>query len=414
VLSGLARERKSGRERVMEITDLGRNELESHREEKSRAASARLPPEPRLSSALESDRVHHRDRPRFHLRHAALLALWKLRRRHARLSADDWRYDQMLLALATESGDDATNFAADQEVLGSLRSRWSTRDRRRLLVEALVKFQDVRLRRQTGAELVALGDKIEESADAVLWSSAAIELAHHYSFAAASQVDRLTARRLLSQAKQLLLKARTDPELQVAADYRLAKAAKVASVGWTGVSGAPKLVAPELEVEADAELALLAGSLNELNAKVSRADSFNRVLEKLDRALSRHVGRWVMQAFPSTEWIFRRAGGTGIAAEIRDWAVEMRDRGTLNDLLVSQVNESPEFRSELTQFIANAEPYRRDFETVVEPHVLQAKALLGQPAKAAPVEYDAMLMNNLWNPEMVAAHAIAQPGESKS
>lgn len=408
VRAGLVRERKEGRERIVEITALGHEELarapQEERASKSGATSAELT----LPKAVSSDREHHNDRPRFHLRHAALLALWKLR--STRFQDRDWAYDQVLLSLATESGDEEENLKVDQEVLRSVRSYWVKGDSRRPLVETLVRFQDPRQRRLTGPALVAVGDSIDTDAEAVLWTSAAIELAHHYSFAPGSQTDRLTARRLLSRSKELLLKARKDSVLQNAADYRLAKAAKVASVGWIGVSG-PRPALQKLSAPEDPELDLLATSLNSLNHKVRRADSFNGVLETLDRALTQHIGRWVMRAQPSTEWVFRRAGGTGIAREISDWAMEMRDRGTLSDLLVSQVSNSQTLQHELSEFIKKSTPYVKDFESVVQPHLDQSNALLGRTVQAPAVKYDSMLLNNLWNPEMVAAHVICSPGE---
>jgi len=405
VRAGLAREKKDGRERIMEITDLGREELARHPQEGRSSKSRTLSYDLTLPNALDSQLVHPDDRPRFHLRHASLLALWKLRNK--KFNAKDWAYDQMLLALATESGDDEENMKVDQEVLRSVRSHWDKGDLRRPLVEALVRFQDPKQRRLTGPTLVEVGDRIDTDAEAVLWTSAAIELAHHYSFAPGSQTDRLTARRLLSRSKELLLKARLDPVLEVAADYRLAKAAKVASVGWIGVSGWRQTV-EELSAPNDVELRVLARTLNELNLKVKRADSFNGVLEGLDRALTQHVGRWIMRAQPSTEWIFRRAGGIGIAKEINDWGVEMHERGTLNDLLISQTRANTNLQHELKEFIRKGEPYLQDFDSVVRPHLDQSNALLGNPVQASSVSYDSMLLNNLWNPEMVAAHAICR------
>jgi hypothetical protein len=407
VRAGLAREKKDGRERIMEITDLGREELARHPQEERSSKGRTLSPDLTLPNAVHSHRVYHNDRPRFHLRHASLLALWKLRNR--RFNAKDWAYDQMLIALATESSKDEDTLKVDQEVLRSVRSHWEKGDSRRPLIEVLVRFQDPSQRRLTGPSLLEVGDQIDSDAEAVLWTSAAIELAHHYSFASGSQTDRLTARRLLSRSKELLLKARLDPVLEVAADYRLAKAAKVASVGWIGVAGRRQTV-EELSAPDDPELDLLATTLNDLNRKVRRADSFNGVLEGLDRALTQHVGRWIMRAQPSTEWIFRRAGGTGIAKEINDWGVEMHERGTLNDLLISQTRSNTNLQEKLKEFISKGYPYLEDFESVVKPHLDQSNALLGNSVQASTVNYDSMLLNNLWNPEMVAAHAICRVG----
>ena len=405
VRAGLAREKKDGRERIMEITDLGREELLRHPQEERSSRSRTLSHELTLANAVSSHRVYHNDRPRFHLRHGSLLALWKLRNK--KFDAKDWAYDQMLLALATESGDDEENLKFDLEVLRSVRSHWDKEDLRRPLIEALVRFQDPKQRRLTGPTLVEVGDQINSDAEAVLWTSAAIELAHHYSFASASQMDRLTARRLLTRSKELLLKARVDPVLEVAADYRLAKAAKVASVGWIGVAGQRQTV-DKLSAPDDPELDLLATTLNDLNLKVRRADAFNGVLEGLDRALTQHVSRWIMRAQPSTEWIFRRTGGTGIAKEINDWGLEMHQRGTLNDLLISQTRSNTHLQEKLKEFISKGQPYLEDFESVVKPHLDQSNALLGNPVQASIVSYDSMLLNNLWNPEMVATHAICR------
>jgi hypothetical protein len=64
-----------------------------------------------------------------------------------------------------------------------------------------------------------------------------------------------------------------------------------------------------------------------------------------------YLGRWIMLAVPSSEWVFRRAGGIGLALEIAEWAKEMHDRGTLAELLVSRVESEPGLQHELREFV---------------------------------------------------------------
>src|SRR5262249_52751702 len=121
----------------------------------------------------------------------------------------------------------------DQKIFASLEPTWPNVDWRKRLMGCVVDFQDPQRRRKTGPEFVTLGGKVAAGPEAVLWASGAIDLAHHYSFAAASQIDRMTARRLLERAKYLLEETRkVHPELRIASDYRLGKIAKVAQVGW--------------------------------------------------------------------------------------------------------------------------------------------------------------------------------------
>jgi hypothetical protein len=402
VEAGLAEVRNNGRERIMEITKLGGERLK----QSGATQSETVPSVPKLPDALNSHEQHSEDRPRYHLRHAALLALSKLLRKPKRTLSDD-RYETMLLTLAAENPDPSADAKADAEVFDSLSSGWNGSDRRKRLMECLVRFEDVINRRDAGSDLVSLGEKVEPGPEAILWSSAAIDLAHHYSFAPASQLDRLTARRLLRQSRELLLKSVSDPELAVAAKYRLEKASKVAALGWT-FSSPVNANEPAIAASEDGAPVELSKAIKVLDIKVSRSGAFNRVLESLDRTLSMHLGRWIMSAMPSTEWVFRASGGVGIEKAIRDWGQEMGKGGLLNDLVLSQVRANPSLQEQLRGFISQATEFgKEDFGDVVKPHISQARALLGENVKVLRTQYDAMLLNNLWSPEMVAADAIA-------
>jgi hypothetical protein len=395
----------------MKITALGRELMAGDQPGRELKHPAKTPHIPDLGEILGPHVEHEEDRPRYHLRHAALLALASLQKERARTRADDC-YEMMLQALSHDRAstgeadvDGQAEARADQEVFDSLSPSWKN-DIRKRLMECLVRFQDVVNRRESGSDLVALAEKVKPGPEAILWASAAIDLAHHYSFAPASQLDRLTARRLLRQAKDLLLKSAVDhPELQVATTYRLGKASKVAELGWTAPAAARSAA---VETPAEGEPDRLAAAIDSLDTKVSRSGEFNRVLESLDRSLSTYLGRWIMSAHPSTEWIFRSAGGVGIAKEIDEWGREMGKRGTLNELILPHVQSNEPLKQELQQFIVNAGKFSNDdFSLVVQPHIDQARALLGEPVNTSRLSYEDMLLNNLWSPEMVAAHAIA-------
>jgi hypothetical protein len=406
---GLTVERKSGRERLMELTDAGRAHLRARENPSSRDLP--VPTVPPLGEALDSlqpraDRpLHPLDRPRFHLRHAAALCLAAQHKSGIRSSADE-HFEMMLRTLVHDAPEVTVD--RDQTIFASLAPTWPN-DWRRRLIGCVVEFQDPQRRRKTGPEFVTLGDRIAPGPEAVLWASGAIDLAHHYSFAAASQIDRMTARRLLQHAKHLLEQTlKLDPTLRIAAKYRLGKIAKVAQVGWIWDA---KEVAPS-DVPHEREPGDH-GLLRKLDQAVVSSARFNFNLEACEQVLHRYLGRWIMLAFPSSEWVFRRAGGVDIAAAIEEWAIDMRERGALRELLTERVKdeESAPLRTTLQQFIKVSKPSVED-PAGKQLELVQAKALLGQPVKIDPEQkaegyYQQMLMNNLWNPEMVAAHTVA-------
>lgn len=431
-------ERKEGRERWMYITDLGRQQLP---ELSVAGDSGAVPDPPSLSDVIESatrtdpPADHPEDRPRFYLRHAALLALAKLSRRRKGDVNDDY-YEAMLRTLAHEPSAEERRARAsagsrdgrrdgrkdwsveqDRKVFQSFASIWDSKDWRKRLIGALVDFQDVETRREAGSELVDLADFITEPGpEAILWTSGAIELAHYYSFAPASQIDRLTARRLLRKSKELLEATSRDPQLRIASLYRLGKVSIAAAVGWSWSPEAqmtsgwshPEEISKDLGELSQDEAQRLQSALARFDAKVVLAGRFNSALEPLENLLTQHLGRWIMQAIPSCEWVFRRAGGIGLADEIADWAADMRGRGTLHELLTTRTREDEQFRGSLQAFIDSTcgEGFEV-FGKAADAHVDQAKALLGQDIKTPDVQYDRMLLNHFWTPEMVAAHLIA-------
>jgi hypothetical protein len=421
--NGWATETRQGRERFMEITPKGRERIGATDGQSSKQEP--VPPIPSLTEALESLRpsgdqpFHPHDRPRFHLRHAALLALAELRGTGIRTVADE-HYEAMLRTLVHDDGGSETR---DKKVFTSLAATWPGSDRRKRLTNCLVNFQypDSNSRRETGPEFVLLADKMTSGAEAILWASGAIDLAHHYSFAPASQMDRMTARKLLRQAKELLDKTSLEyPAMRVAAAYRLGKLGKVATVGWSwdGHDVAEERQ-PRTEASAHNEDEALQSVLETMDHAVIRAGRFNFELESYEGALRSYLGRWVLLALPSSEWVFRRAGGLDIAHAIEDWAVDVRERGLLGELLVSRVRdqENAPLRQRLKDFLRVGERYRQEKVGMqLEPYMAQAQALLGESVsvrlepevfdpKAA--YYQRMLMNNLWNPEMVVAHTMA-------
>jgi len=417
--SGWAIESRLGRERLLEITPRGQECLRAARVDQA-GSHEPVPAIPLQNEALQSLEnhgnvpMHPRDRPRFHLRHAALLVLSELQRVGIQSVADD-HYEGMLRTLVHDSGGAEAN---DKKIFASLVETWPKNDRRKRLIGCLVEFQDFSRRRETGPEFVMLANHIDAGAEAVLWASGAIDLAHHYSFAPASQIDRMTARRLLRRAKELLDATRKkDPSLRVAVDYRLGKIAKVALAGWSwDPKDTDESVLPAAVGEDDEPVRALRFKLDEA---VVRAGRFNFELEALERGLQNYLGRWVMLALPSSEWVFRRAGGFNIAKEIEEWAADMRQRGTLNELLVARVKdpESAPLRETLRNFIRVSERYRRDGKGMqLEPYIAMAQGLLdekitvevdGAVSDSKEQYYRGMLMNNLWNPEMVAAHTVA-------
>jgi hypothetical protein len=438
-------ESKEGRERWMHITNLGREQLP---ELSVSGESGAVPAPPSLSTVIDSvtrpdpQADHPEDRPRFHLRHAALLALAKLSRRRNGNVNDDY-YEAMLRTLAHEPSADerrahvpagpsstASNetlpkdwfVAQDRKVFQSFAAIWDSSDWRKRLIGALVNFQDVETRREAGSELVDLADVITEPGpEAILWTTGAIDLAHYYSFAPASQIDRLTARRLLRKAKELLEATCRDPQLRIASLYRLGRVSSAAAVGWSWNPPAEQAsgwtdtseVSPALGDLRDGEAHQLRSALSSFDLKVVLAGRFNTMLEPFESLLTRHLGRWIMLAIPSSEWVFRRAGGSGIAEEIADWALDMRGRGTLHELLTTRVREDQAFQGSLNRFIDSTQGEGFEvFGKAAGAHLDQAKALLGEPIATCEVPYDRMLLNHFWTPEMVAAHLIAPTAAS--
>src|SRR5262249_35141607 len=138
--AGWAIERKLGRERVMELTDAGRTYVQARANHSSRDLP--VPSIPSLGEALDSLRplaevpVHPLDRPRFHLRHAALLALAALRESGVR-SAADKHFEAMLRALVHD--DEQGTVDSDRAIFASLEPTWPN-DWRKRLIHGLVEF----------------------------------------------------------------------------------------------------------------------------------------------------------------------------------------------------------------------------------------------------------------------------------
>jgi hypothetical protein len=189
----------------------------------------------------------------------------------------------------------------------------------------------------------------------------------------------------------------------------LGKISKVAAVGW-GWNPQCSRNASASE-EGGGAGSPLEKTLRVLDHEVVQAARFNDKLEAFERALMTYLGRWIMLAIPSSEWVFRRAGGVGLALEIAEWARDMHRRGTLAELLVGRVKHEPSLRHELQEFIKVSGELEHGTGMLLKPYVEQARALLGEPIEKRPTPdtsyYKDMLLNNLWKPEMVAAHSVA-------
>src|SRR5215467_1084971 len=95
VAAGAIEERLAGRERLVRLSADGRALVDSW------GRNVGSFPAVDVDAVLGDARQHSKDRPRFHLRHAALLALASLRRRSIAGSADE-HYQQVLVRLVDE------------------------------------------------------------------------------------------------------------------------------------------------------------------------------------------------------------------------------------------------------------------------------------------------------------------------
>lgn len=394
--AGVIEERIAGRERLVRLSPEGRALVD--RWARSAGSFAVVD----LEAALGSSRQHSRDRPRFHLRHAALLALASLRRRGISGSADE-HYQEILIRLI----DEHSSPDKDLDAFYRLQRSWPGHDHRRiLLAESIVRFQHEAERRSSPPDFSLVSDLLDpDDADTVLWASGAIDMAHHYLLEPRNHLDRVAARGLLHTATRLMQASCKVPGLAVASAYRLAKAARVAAGSWSWQP--PPL--PSVREPGDR----LEHEIADADQIVLQSAAFNAVLDRFDRTLTKHIGPWIMRVMPSAEDFFRATGGPGRVSELEQWA--RSEAGQLAEGLTGRGRGDPAVRRELEAFLREGEPYlQTPFSNLVRPHLNQARALLGQPPLAADADgdlasqtpYSALLLNNYWTPEMVASDVI--------
>jgi hypothetical protein len=206
------------------------------------------------------------------------------------------------------------------------------------------------------------------------------------------------------------------PELAVASAYRLAKASRVATGGWSWQHPA-RSASREPRARLDQEI-------DDADQIVLQSAEFNSVLDRFDQTLTKHIGPWIMRSMPSTETFFRVTGGPGQVSALEEWA--RSEAGQLADGLTGRGRNNPEVQRELEGFLRDGAPYLKTrFSKLVRPHLNQARALLGLPPIAAPEEadvldippsetpYSALLLNNYWTPEMVASDVIVSRSSSE-
>lgn len=394
--AGAIEERLAGRERLVRLTAAGRALVERWGRNAGSFAAVDL------DAALGGSRQHSKDRPRFHLRHAALLVLASLRSRGIANSADE-HYQEILLRLVNEH----SSPDGDLDVLYQLQRTWPSHDHRRiLLAEAIVRFQHEQERRASPPDFSLISDLLDpDDADAVLWASGAIDMAHHYLLEPRNHLDRVAARGLLHTATRLMQSTARLPELAVASAYRLAKASRVAAGSWSW-QAPPLPLVREPRDRLDQEIA-------DADQIVLQSAAFNTILDRFDRTLTKHIGPWIMRVMPASESFFRTTGGPGLVSALEHWAKS--EAGKLADGLTGRGRSDPAVRSELEAFLRDGEPYlNTPFSKLVRPHLNQARALLGQAPLAADgdagdgseIPYSALLLNNYWTPEMVASDVI--------
>jgi DNA-binding MarR family transcriptional regulator len=405
VAAGVIEERLAGRERRVRLSPEGRALVD--RWSRSSGAPAAADLDAALDAALDASppRQHTKDRPRFHLRHGALLALSSMRRRGVAGSADE-HYQEVLVRLVDERNEPD----ADLDEFYRLQRTWPSHDHRRiLLAECLVRFQSEEIRRSSPPDFSLISDLLDpDDADTVLWASGAIDMAHHYLLEPRNHLDRVAARGLLHTATRLMQASCKIPELAVASAYRLAKAARVAAGGWSWQGPVP---APSPATDPPDRLAQ---EIADADRIVLQSAAFNQVLDRFDRTLTKHIGPWIMRVMPSAEGFFRAGGGPGLVSALEQWA--RSQAGQLADGLTGRGRSDPTVRRELEAFLRDGEPYLTTrFSKLVRPHLNQARALLGvspiapgEVADVSPSEtpYSALLLNNYWTPEMVASDVI--------
>lgn len=412
--TGLVSDELRGRERRVSLTDEGRKQVGEWRKGERRWAA--------LPLRLDDTKPHAGDRPRFHLRHAALLALSALRSRSRSLPSlgeADEHYEQALLALI----DEASDYDLDRKRFDTLVRSWPAADHVRiLLAECIIRFQRPELRRALLDELITLGELFESSlhgaenereraANVLLWATASAGVARHHLVDSATELDRVKARGLLHSTRQMLAKVSRWRELAVAASYRIAAVSKVETGIWTwsgDTAGVPAW---------DGDTSDIARELVRIDGEVVASNRLNIVIDELEVAFARWIGPWIRTSITGAERIFRRVHHLRSSEELANWKAS--NYTSVAALLLGKAREDGSFQALLKSLekplVLQADNPRLRGVTV--RHLNQIKLLLGEElASIGPPEppaftdpdpersgYRSMVLNNLYTPEMVAA-----------
>jgi DNA-binding transcriptional ArsR family regulator len=415
VAAGFLDERLEGRERLVKLTPRGHDIVRSW-------ATAEL----KRSAWRSGDQVptsasngHACDRQRFHLRHCALLGLAALRARGDK--PRDEHYKQLLLTLIDQTSD----AAADAKFFyGNLQRSWPRDDFARLLLaECIVRFQsdDKNERRATLDDLIVVGDAFGDDlkrdpylqpVDLLAWATCATVVAHHHLLEPEFEARRIDARGILNRVLGALAKLKQlgNPALDVAITYRHALAGKVLFGTWTADPAPAGTVAP---AHADGVSGWQLAELEKVDAEVRRSTAINAPLDGFEFALTRSVGTRIMRALPDAEPFFRRVRHRDATRELNDWMHHRKHE--LAELLQTTATRQgdEELARRLVAFQSAAQQLPED-----DPHVRQCALLLGQPIRSVTppadlsidhgaVDHGALVLNNLWTPEMVAVDVAA-------
>jgi hypothetical protein len=419
--AGLLEERLHGRERLVRLSARGQ------------ALVRKWANKPQTSQWRDIDEAlrpphggHPGDRQRFHLRHAALLALGNLRARGVRSDADD-HYQQVLLALIDEPSDPASDLKFFRDHLAPT---WPRHDVSRLLLaECILRFQvaerDKRERRSTFSDLILIGDAFGDDltrdpylqpADVLIWATCATAVAHHHLLEPDSEFRRISARGVVQRVAGLLgvLEKKAQPAYAVALGYRRALAGKVAYGSWEWQTLSHGEATPSRHPRADAVSEAIASRVEAADLEVLASAEANQVIDRYELALTQGPGLAVVRALPDAEPFFHRIHRRDVTKELGDWAHHYK--GELAEIQRRAVARDPHTADQLRVFDAQATRLAERHPNIaagLAPHLRQCAFLLGTPstrsyAQASPAprtadDHAAMVLNNLWTPEMVVA-----------
>jgi len=416
--AGLLEERLQGRERLVRLSPRGRAMVLDWADNSANQKAWR-----KVDDLKRIPDGYPFDRQRFHLRHAALVALTAL---HDRRSDADEHYQQVLLALI----DEGSNPESDLKFFRThLAPTWPRDDVARLLLaECILRFQaaarDKRERRSIFSDLILVGDAFGDDlardsylqpADVLVWATCSTAVAHHHLLEPDSEFRRFSARGVVQRVASLLgvLDQQANPAYAVAVAYRRALAGKVAYGTWEWAE----------PLEAKARRAGSVGELihdlaEEADLEARASAEANQVIDRYELTLTQGPGLALVRALPDAEPYFRRVHHRDATKELDDWANHRRD--VLAEIQLRAVERDPRTADQLRVFeteaaqLAEREPA---IAAVLAPHRRQCAFLLGKPVPATgtianptpatPGHHAAMVLNNLWTPEMVAADVAA-------